>query len=209
MPPESPSIIIVDDDNSVLRSLSRVMGAAGYRTRTFSSADEFLEAEIELSQPGCLIVDLRMPGINGLELQRKLTTNPTSYPVIFISGNDDTSSVVQAMKQGAVTFLHKPFDHDELLDAVSDAVAKHRRVLSDCASTDMIRRQLDSLTAREREVMAHVITGELNKQIAHELGIAETTVKIHRGRVMQKMGVNSVAELVRACDQAGFSTTLQ
>jgi FixJ family two-component response regulator len=204
----TPSVFIVDDDESVLRSLSRLMKLEGYGVRTFLSAESFLDSRPSLPQLGCLILDLQIPGLSGLELQEELAEVPTSYPVVFVSGNGDTHSIVQAMKQGAVTFLQKPFDHDELLAAVSEALDGHRRVIREQASTDEVRRHVETLTDREREVMAHVLTGALNKQIAAELGISEKTVKVHRGRVMEKMGVNSVAELIRACDRAGFGAVL-
>ena len=181
------------------------MNMEGYDTRTYSSAEKFLDSRPSQPQPGCLILDLQIPGLSGLELQQELAADPACYPVIFISGNGDTHSIVQAMKQGAVTFLQKPFDHGELMAAVHEALDEHRRIIRERASTAEVRQHVETLTDREREVMAHVITGELNKQIAAELGISEKTVKIHRGRVMEKMGVPSVAELVRACDQAGFA----
>jgi len=184
------------------------MKLEGYGVRTFLSAESFLDSRPSLPQLGCLILDLQIPGLSGLELQEELAEVPTSYPVVFVSGNGDTHSIVQAMKQGAVTFLQKPFDHDELLAAVSEALDGHRRVIREQASTDEVRRHVETLTDREREVMAHVLTGALNKQIAAELGISEKTVKVHRGRVMEKMGVNSVAELIRACDRAGFGAVL-
>ncbi len=180
----------------------------GYGTRTFLSAESFLDSKPSLPQPGCLILDLQIPGLNGLGLQQELAVEPASYPVIFLSGNGDTHSIVQAMKRGAVNFLQKPFDHDELLAAVSEALDEHRRVIRERAATAEVRRKVETLTDRERDVMAQVITGKLNKQIAAELGIAEKTVKIHRGRVMEKMGVPSVAELVRACNQADFQSAL-
>jgi FixJ family two-component response regulator len=145
-----------------------------------------------------------MPGIGGLELQRELAADPAPCPVIFISGNGDIPATVQAMKQGAVTFLSKPFDHDELLQAIHEAVTRQRDLLATTSRVGEVRRRIGLLSGRESEVMAWVISGALNKQIAGELGIVEQTVKVHRARVMEKMQVVSVAELVRLCDLAGF-----
>ena len=205
MPPATSTVFIVDDDASVLRSLARVVRQAGYEARTFPSAEEFLGAPPLPPQPACLVVDLTMPGIGGLELQRQLAASPAACPVIFISGNGTIPATVQAMKQGAVTFLSKPFDAEELLQAIAEAVAKHRRLLDANAQLAVIRRRIASLTDREREVMAWVITGALNKQIAGQLGIVEKTVKVHRARVLEKTGVTSVAELVRLCAAVGFA----
>ncbi len=171
---------------------------------TFASAEEFLSAEIPPSCNSCLILDLHMPGLGGLELQRKLSSGPDSCPVIFISGDGDIPSSVQAMKQGAVTFLPKPFENEDLLKAIDEALAVHRRSLSERKAKQEILRRIHSLTDRERDVLSHIITGELNKQIASSLAISENTVKIHRSRVMAKMEMVSVAELVRCCALAGF-----
>jgi FixJ family two-component response regulator len=201
-----PTIFIVDDDASVLRSIARVVRQAGYEARAFASAEEFLSsAPLLPPQPACLVVDLTMPGIGGLELQRQLAATPAACPVIFISGNGTIPATVQAMKQGAVTFLSKPFDNDDLLRAIAEAVEQHRKSLSANEELHLIRQRLERLTDREREVMAWVITGALNKQIAGQLEIVEKTVKVHRARVLEKMGVNSVAELVRRCAAVGFA----
>jgi FixJ family two-component response regulator len=206
-PPPPPTVFIVDDDSSVRRSLSRIVRQAGFDARDFSSAEEFLAVRpASGSVPACLVLDLRMPGIGGLELQRELAAGPTPYPVIFISGNGDIPATVQAMKQGAVTFLPKPFDHDELLAAIAESLARHRDSLSTDTRVNAVRDRIESLSLREREVMAWVISGALNKQIAGELGIVEQTVKVHRARVMEKMQVVSVAELVRLCDLTGFKS---
>jgi FixJ family two-component response regulator len=196
----TPTVFIVDDDPSVCRSLSRVVHQAGLEARTFGSAEEFLQAQRKpASQPACLVLDLQMPGLSGLELQRELLTGPAPCPVIFISGNGDIPATVQAMRQGAVTFLSKPFENDELLAAIAEALEKHRKLLESHAQTEAVRERIQQLTEREREVMGCIITGALTKQIAAELGIAEPTVKIHRARVMEKMRAASVAELVRLC----------
>ena len=178
---------------------------AGYEARTFASAEEFLGSAPLPPQPACLVVDLTMPGIGGLELQRQLAATPAACPVIFISGNGTIPATVQAMKQGAVTFLSKPFDNEDLLQAIAEAVEQHRQSLSANEELHLIRQRLERLTDREREVMAWVITGALNKQIASQLEIVEKTVKVHRARVLEKMGVNSVAELVRRCAAVGFA----
>jgi FixJ family two-component response regulator len=200
-----PTVFIVDDDVSVLRSLSRVAKQAGYDPLPFSSGEEFIASRTApLEHPACLVLDLSMPGLGGLELQRKLSAGPASCPVIFISGNGSIPATVTAMKQGAVTFLSKPFDHGDLLQAIDEALDQHRKELTEGIHTRQIRQRIESLTEREREVMAWVITGALNKQIAHQLGIVEKTVKVHRARAMEKMQASSVAELVRLCAAAGF-----
>lgn len=208
--PSPPAVFIVDDDSSVRRSLSRIVRQAGFEVRGFASAEEFLAARLESAEPpACLVLDLRMPGIGGLELQRELAAGPAPCPVIFISGNGDIPTTVQAMKQGAVTFLSKPFDHDELLQAIDDAVTRQRDLLATTSRVGEVRRRIGLLSGRESEVMAWVISGALNKQIAGELGIVEQTVKVHRARVMEKMQVVSVAELVRLCDLAAFKPANQ
>lgn len=205
MTPTLQTVFIVDDDASVVRSLSRLVRSAGLESRTFASAEEFLLAQPQpLHQPSCLVLDLQMPGLSGLELQQKLASSPASCPAIFISGNGDIPATVQAMKQGAVTFLTKPFDDQDLLSAIFEALEKHRNLLASGSQLGAIQERMTELTEREREVMAWIITGALNKQIAAALGIVEKTVKVHRARVMEKMTVSSVAELVRHCDAAGF-----
>ena len=207
LPPSQPTVFIVDDDSSVRRSLSRVVKQAGFAARDFASAEEFLAARPESrSSPACLVLDLQMPGIGGLELQRELAADPSPCPVIFISGDGDIPTTVQAMKQGAVTFLPKPFDQDDLLKAIDEALNRQRELLATTSRVSAVRDRIESLSGREREVMAWVISGALNKQIAGELGIVEQTVKVHRARVMEKMRVVSVADLVRLCDTAGFQS---
>lgn len=177
--------------------------------RAYASAEDFLgAARGAAGQPACLLLDLQMPGLGGLELQRRLAADPAHFPVIFISGQGDIPATVQAMKQGAVTFLTKPFDQDEVLQAIGEAITLHRRQLASVSHVRDLRDRIDALTEREREVMAWVITGALNKQIAGELGIVEQTVKVHRARVMEKMHAVSVAELVRLCDAAGFEAAV-
>lgn len=205
--PSRPTIFIVDDDPSLRRSLSRIVRQAGFEARDFPSAEDFLAARPQSSgTPACLVLDLRMPGIGGLELQRELATTASPCPVIFISGDGDIPTTVQAMKQGAVTFLPKPFDQDDLLKAINEALSRQRELLAAASRVSGVRDRIESLSGREREVMAWVISGALNKQIAGELGIVEQTVKVHRARVMEKMRVVSVADLVRLCDTAGFQS---
>lgn len=200
-----PTVFLVDDDASVLRSLSRLVRHAGYQPQTFASAEAFLDMQSgPLLEPACLVLDLSMPGLGGLELQNKLSANGFTCPVIFVSGNGSIPMTVQAMKQGAVTFLSKPFDQDDLLEAIGEALEQHRASLTAGFHAQEMMERIASLTDREREVMAWVITGALNKQIASRLAIAEKTVKVHRGRAMAKMRAMSVAELVRFCDFAGF-----
>lgn len=206
MTPVPPTVFIVDDDPSVRRSLSRLVRSADLEVQTFTSAEDFLQSHTRpLLQPSCLVLDLHMPGLGGLELQQQLALGPVSCPVIFISGNGSIPASVQAMKQGAVTFLTKPFDEDDLLNAIAEALEKHRAQLADSSRTDAIHKRINALTERERQIMAWVITGALNKHIAAGLGIVEKTVKVHRARVMEKMQAASVAELVRLCALAGFA----
>lgn len=206
--PEAPDaspgpglVLVVDDDLSVRRSLARMLRMEGMEARVYPSAEDFLEAETQpLTQPSCLVMDLHMPGLSGLELQRRLsTTTLADCPIIFISGEGTIPATVLAMKQGAVTFLSKPYDTEELLKAIREGLEKHRRKLHACSREQAVARRMASLTEREHEVMRWVITGALNKQIAGELGVVERTVKAHRAKVMEKLGVVSVAELVRLC----------
>ncbi len=199
------TVFIVDDDSSICSSLSRLVRSIGLQAQAFTSAEEFMDARpVTSREPACLLLDLHMPGIGGLELQRELSTDPASCPIIFISGNGDIPLTVRAMKQGAVTFLSKPFEDDDLLQSINEALERHRCLLESASQVDAIREQIAGLTDREAEVMGWVITGALNKQIAAHLGIAEKTVKVHRGRVMEKMRVTTVAELVRICVTARF-----
>ena len=199
-------VLIVDDDPSVLRSLGRLVRQAGYEAHTFSSAEDFLQAgHLEKDLPSCMLLDLTMPGLDGLELQRILANSAASGPVIFISGHGDIPRTVRAMKQGAVTFLPKPVQQADLLTAIAEALDLHRAELAARTSQDAIQSCINALTEREREVMSWVITGAMNKEIAAELGIVEKTVKVHRAHVMEKMRVRSVAELVRSCVAARFS----
>lgn len=194
-------VYIVDDDASVGTSLARLMRSAGFEPEAFASGEEYLKAADGHGGPACLILDVRMEGLSGLELQKHLVKSRMTCPIIFLTGHGDVPMSVQAMKEGAFDFFTKPVDDKELLESVSSALETHERILSgtDCPFRD----RLGALTAREFEVMRCVLGGALNKQIAAHLGIAEKTVKVHRGRVMHKLGVESVAELVRQSIEAG------
>jgi FixJ family two-component response regulator len=210
MNPAIPAVYIVDDDASVRRSLSRLVRQSGMDARAFASAEEYLLSHDKpVQQPACLVVDLTMPGLSGLDLQTELARRSNNRPVIFISGNADIPSTVRAMRQGAVTFLPKPFEPAELLRAIAEALEMCRKQLAADVEINDIAVRVGELTAREREVMSWVITGALNKQIAAELGIVERTVKVHRSRVMEKMQVLSVAELVRLCDAVAFAPAVR
>ena len=190
-------VSVVDDDALVLRSLGRLLRSAGFTVRTYPSPQAFL-AQGRDASPGCVVLDLSMPGVSGLELQQALAASPDPQPVIFISGRGDVPSSVKAMKAGAVDFLVKPFDEHALLAAVQAAVEKDRAARAMREELAHIAERVAALTPREREVLARVVDGKLNKQIAAELGTAEKTVKVHRARMMRKMGVDSLAGLVRA-----------
>ena len=198
----APVIFVVDDDPSVRKSLTRVMTSAGYAVEVFASARDFLARE-PLGGPCCVVLDVRMPGLTGLDLQETLASAGHRVPIVFITGHGDISMSVKAMKAGAVDFLTKPFDVENLLEAVERAVAKDVDDLSTEGRTAEVLERVKLLTPRETEVFALVVTGMLNKQIASALDIAEKTVKVHRARVMEKMRAGSLAELVRLADRAG------
>jgi len=198
-----PVIFVVDDDPSVRKSLMRVLTSAGYVVEGFASAREFLTRE-PFAGPCCLVLDVRMPGLTGLELQEALAGHGHRMPIIFITGHGDISMSVKAMKAGAADFLTKPFDVEKLLEALERALTKDVKDLSDEGETTKVLERVKLLTPRETEVFALVVTGMLNKQVASELGIGEKTVKVHRARVMEKMQAGSVAELVRMADRAGI-----
>ena len=198
----APLIFIVDDDPSVRKSLTRVVTSAGYAVESYASAREFM-ARAPFGGPCCMVLDVRMPGLTGPDLQAALAGPGHRVPIVFITGHGDISMSVKAMKAGAVDFLTKPFDVESLLEAIQRAVAKDVTDLTEESRTAEVLGRVKRLTARETEIFALVVTGMLNKQIAAELGIAEKTVKVHRARVMEKMGAGSVAELVRLADRAG------
>jgi FixJ family two-component response regulator len=202
-----PTVFVVDDDASVRGAVARLLHSAGYQTETFASAEGFL-AQSRFDAPGCILLDVRMPGLNGLELQQALTAADRQLPIVFITGHGDVPMSVHAMKAGAEDFLPKPFDDGELLKAVARALNKSQREQNERTEVAEIRRRLSSLTPREREVLCHVVAGQLNKQIAADLSIAEKTIKVHRGRVMEKMGASSLAGLVAMTGRIGIHTPL-
>jgi FixJ family two-component response regulator len=202
MSKEEPIIFVVDDDVSVRNGLKRLIRSVGLKVETFASAQEFLDHD-HPDQPSCLVLDVRMPGLSGLDLQEELTAKGLEMPIIFVTGHGDVRMSVRAMKAGAVDFLEKPFDDQALLDAIQGAIESDRLAREEYAEVADILRRIESLTPREYEVFTLVITGMLNKQIAAELGASEKTIKVHRARVMQKMQVVSVAELVRLAEKAG------
>jgi len=198
---------LVDDDPGVLRALQRLLETEGYDTRAFPDAAAFLAAH-DASLPGCAVVDLGLPGLDGLALQHRLADAGDPCPVIFLSGQGSIPAAVQAMRGGAVDFLTKPVETATLLAAIQVALARNAGNRARRAADADLRARLESLTPREREVMAEVVTGLLNKQIADRLGAAEKTIKVHRGRVMHKMGVRSIAELVTICNRLRESGAL-
>lgn len=195
---------VVDDDQSVRRGLRRLLKSAGYSAETFDSAEDYLAREI-FEGPTCLILDVRMPGLNGLGLQNELEARGGCEQIVFITGHGDVPTATQAMKNGAIDFLMKPFDADELIEATKKALLRGRECLRKRAERRAARGLIDKLTPREFEVLRFVIIGLLNKQIAAELNTAEKTVKVHRGRMMQKLGLTSVPDLVRLTQTAGVS----
>ena len=203
MKPLEATVYVVDDDPSVRAGLSRLLQSMGLTVKTFASAQEFLEQAVS-GEPGCLIVDLRMPAMNGLELQEQLMTRNLNLPVIFLTGYGTVPASVRAMKRGAVDFLEKPVDDQVLLDAIYQALEKDRENSHHQAEVKSIQDRLKSLTPREYEVFTLITTGLLNKQVAYELGTAEKTIKVHRARIMEKMHCESLAQLVRLAEKAGI-----
>jgi FixJ family two-component response regulator len=194
-------IFLIDDDASVRKGVSRLLRSVGYKSEVFASASDFLKRE-QYPGPACVIVDVRMPSINGMDLQETLIQHRREEQLVFITGHGDISMCAQAMKAGAVDFLSKPFRDDELLQCIERALVRSAEQRRRSGEVDEARRLLDLLTPREFEVMQLVVAGMLNKQIAGELGTAEKTVKVHRGRAMRKLNVTSVAELVRLTEKA-------
>lgn len=200
----NPLVLVVDDDEHIREALCELLRSVGIEALCFASTRDLLEARLP-DRPGCLILDIRLPGVSGLELQAQLARNGNPIPIIFMTGYGDIPMTVQAMKAGAVDFLTKPFRDQDMLDAVAAAVEKDRARRQDAAAADEVTALAATLTTREREVMAAVVQGLMNKQIAGILGIAEITVKLHRGNVMRKMQVRSVAELVRKTELLDLS----
>jgi FixJ family two-component response regulator len=197
-------VFVVDDDAAMRRSLENLLRSVGLRTEAFASAQEFLRRR-RPDGPACLVLDVRLPGPSGLDLQKRMTETDLEIPIVFITGHGDVPMSVRAMKAGAVEFLTKPFRDQDLLDAIQQALERDGIAREQRAEIAELRRRLESLTRREREVMALVVAGLLNKQIAGEVGASETTVKIHRHQVMEKMGAGSLADLVRMADRLGVS----
>ena len=198
-----PTIFVVDDDLSVLKGLSRLLRSARLNPVTFASPEEFLDRH-DPHAPGCLVLDVAMPGLDGLQLQQALIAKGSEIPIIFLTGQGDIPTSVQAMKGGAVDFLTKPVHDDCLLAAIRAAIEKDRQQRQAGAEVAEIRQRLATLTPREREVLEHVISGQLNKQTAAELGTVEKTIKVHRARMLAKMKVQSVAELVWLAEKVGI-----
>ena len=206
--PELPLIAIVDDDPSVREGLSSLIRSAGLKVETFESAQDFL-ARPAVEAPSCLVLDLQLPGLSGLDLQKRMAEVGLEIPIVFLTGHGNIPASVQAMKAGAVEFLTKPFDDEELLRAIQEAIERDRRTRQQHEDIRRLRDRYESLTAREQEVMQQVVSGLLNKQIAAELNITEFTVKIHRGRVMRKMHADSLADLVRMGENLGIRSSKQ
>ena len=197
-------VFVIDDDDSMRAAIGRLLSAVGLSAHTFRSGNEFLETKLP-DLPGCVVLDVRLPGLSGLDLQETMVENGVHYPVIFITGHGDIPMSVQAMKAGAIDFLTKPFRDQDLLDAIRSAIQLDRLRRKERAESATLHSRLDSLTPREREVMTLVVAGMLNKQIALRLGTSEKTVKIHRGRLMGKMQADSLAVLVRMSQKLGIN----
>ena len=200
---EHAQLYLVDDEPAVRKALSRLLRSAGYEVTAFGSAKEFMQQHVAAA-PGCLVLDVTMPEITGIELQEWLARTRSPLPIIFITGNGDIPTSVRAMKAGAVDFLTKPVKEADLLRAIEIALRRGRETRQTRAEVNAIQERLATLTPREREVLEHVVSGQLNKQIAGDLGTVEKTIKVHRARVMEKMGVQSLAELARLAERMGI-----
>lgn len=198
----SATVYVVDDEPDMLKAVERLLGAAGFSVRTFPSPERFLAQHDDMA-PGCIVLDLALPGLNGLELQQALQAQGSSLPIIFLTGRGDIAASVRAMKLGAADFLTKPVDADELIAAVDAALERNREQRADRAEKRLVASRLAALTAREREVFELIAQGRLNKQIAAECGTVEKTIKFHRANLMRKLGVRTVADLVRLAERAG------
>ncbi len=204
MNPPAPTVFVVDDDDSVRRSLARLLKSAGYHTESFASATGFLAHGRLHACPACLVLDLRMPGLTGLDLQARLREQRSPLALVFITGHGDVPTSVRAMKHGAVDFLLKPFDDVQFLDAVARALDRNRRDHAAQQTLASLQARYQTLTPREREVMAALVTGKRNKEIAQALGTVEKTIKVHRARLLHKMQTHSVVELVPLAQQLGL-----
>jgi len=200
------TVFIIDDDPSIRKSLSLLLSSHGFETECYSCSEEFL-SRLPIEGIGCILLDLQMDGINGLELQEKLSQHDKQLPIIFLSGQGNISSTVRALRAGAITFLEKPCLEDELLKAISEAMTISQKRVKENQSLDQARQKLNALTPREREVLKLVVTGMLNKQVAGELSITEHTVKLHRQHITEKLGVKSVAEIVRITQLSELGST--
>jgi FixJ family two-component response regulator len=204
MSEEEPVVFVIDDDPSVRDALAGLLRSVGLAVRSFGSTQEFVQSE-RPDAPGCLVLDVRLPGRSGLDFQRELGELSIQLPIVFITGHGDIPMSVRAMKAGAVEFLTKPWHEQELLDAIQQGIERDRTRRRDAAAAAALHERFDSLTPREREIMALVVTGRMNKQIAAVLDVSEITVKVHRGQVMRKMRARSLAQLVRMADKLGVA----
>ncbi|HUL97739.1 MAG TPA: response regulator transcription factor [Usitatibacter sp.] len=202
---ETPIVFVVDDDQSMREALQDLVASVGLEARVFASPEDFLRAK-RPEVPGCLVLDMRLPGSSGLAFQQDLSRAGINVPIVFITGHGDIPMSVRAIKAGAIDFLTKPFRHQELLDAINAGIERDRAQRKESTHVAELRRRFDELTPREREIMPLLILGRLNKQIAGELGVSEATVKVHRGQVMRKMGARTLPELLRMGDRLGLST---
>jgi FixJ family two-component response regulator len=204
MSEEPPVVFVIDDDPSVREALAGLLRSVGLNVFSFGSTQEFLQSE-RADAPGCLVLDVRLPGRSGLDFQRELAQTGIHLPIVFITGHGDIPMSVRAIKAGAIEFLPKPFHDQELLDAIQLGIERDRARRREAAALADLQQRFDSLTPREREIMALVVTGRMNKQIAADLEVSEITVKVHRGQVMRKMRAKSLAELVRMADRLDIS----
>jgi FixJ family two-component response regulator len=205
---EQPIVIVIDDDELVREAVCDLLRSIGLPTKPFASVPEFLKSKLP-EGPSCLVLDVRLPGLSGLDFQSELNKSNIQIPIVFMTGHGDIPMTVRAMKGGAVDFLSKPFRDQDMLDAVQAAIERDRTRRQSATSTLKLRSAFDSLTSREQEIMGFVTAGFMNKQIANEIGVSEVTVKFHRGNLMRKMGAKSIAELARMAEALGIRRTSQ